>query len=248
MKPEFSIITCTYNSERFLPQTIQSVQTQTYTNFEHIFIDALSTDSTVTLIRDYQQKFPSQVKLFQQPPQGIAMAMNFGASVATGTILSYLHSDDTYASAQVLQHVTDAFIQQPKARWCIGDQIIINEADEVIEHWVTREYSFALLKRMNFIPHQATFIQKSLFDEVGGFRPYKYAMDSDLWLRIGEKNLPIQLHENLAKFRRHVGSLSTREARNTMREDYMIRRQLVRDPITRFRDYVNYRLNMLWYR
>lgn len=244
----FSIVTCTYNSARFLPDTIRSVCTQTDKNFEHIFVDAFSTDDTLTIIKDYQRKFPDTVKWFQRKPRGIAEAMNFGSSKATGEILSHLHSDDMYASSKVLSSVSRVFCAHPEAKWCIGDQIIINEHGQEIQKWVTREYSYALLKRMNFIPHQATFIKKTLFDEVGGFRLYKYAMDSDLWLRIGERNRPIQIHEFLAKFRRHSGSLSTAEARDTMREDYMIRRQLKRDPLTRIRDYANYVCNMMRYK
>ena len=62
----------------------------------------------------------------------------------------------------------------------------------------------------NFIPHPATFIERELFEKVGKFDTgLKYAMDYDLWLRLGNIAEPLQLNDHLSVFRRHAGSLST---------------------------------------
>jgi len=67
VQPFFSIVTCTYNSERFVQRNIDSVRSQTFKNYEHIFIDGYSKDRTVQIIRDYLSKSKSKVKLFQFP-------------------------------------------------------------------------------------------------------------------------------------------------------------------------------------
>ena len=75
---KFSIITCTYNSEKFLKKNIESVKKQNFKDFEHIFIDGFSQGGTINIIKNYQTEFPQRVKLFQVEPKGISHAMNEG--------------------------------------------------------------------------------------------------------------------------------------------------------------------------
>jgi glycosyltransferase involved in cell wall biosynthesis len=79
MKPFFSIITATLNSEKFLRDNIESVKKQTFQDFEHIFIDGFSNDATVEIIKEYQrERGESKVKIFQYPPKGVTDAFNKG--------------------------------------------------------------------------------------------------------------------------------------------------------------------------
>lgn len=76
IKPFFTIITCTYNSAIFVENNIRSVKEQSYTDFEHIFIDGNSTDTTLDKIRKYQNKYPQKVMLYARAPKGISNAFN----------------------------------------------------------------------------------------------------------------------------------------------------------------------------
>src|SRR3972149_10861806 len=102
---KFSIITCTYMSQRFISKNISSVSSQSYRDFEHIFIDGYSTDGTIEKINQYQKEYPKQVKLYQAPRAGISNAMNIGIKKSEGDFLIHLHSDDSFHDSSVLTDV-----------------------------------------------------------------------------------------------------------------------------------------------
>lgn len=86
-----SIIIPTYNSERFVSDSIFSVLNQTYENIEVIIVDDGSTDNTVSLIQNIAD---SRIKLFSQINQGACVARNRGISESTGEFIKFLDSDD----------------------------------------------------------------------------------------------------------------------------------------------------------
>ena len=87
-----SIITITYNSERTLEDTIQSVMAQDYPNIEYIIIDGKSKDGTLAIVDKYKN-FVS--KVVSEPDRGLYDAMNKGWQHATGDIVGYINSDDS---------------------------------------------------------------------------------------------------------------------------------------------------------
>ena len=91
-----SIITPTYNSEKFISATIQSVQNQTYSNWELIIIDDCSTDKTVEIINNII-KLDDRVKLHSLTKnEGTGVARNFGIANSNGSYISFLDSDDLW--------------------------------------------------------------------------------------------------------------------------------------------------------
>ncbi len=91
-----SIIVPTYNTEKFIRSTIDSVLNQTYTNWEMILVDDASTDKTVSVIEEFAQK-DSRIKLFKLPKnQGNGFARNAALEKATGKYIAYLDADDLW--------------------------------------------------------------------------------------------------------------------------------------------------------
>ncbi|NBU81813.1 MAG: glycosyltransferase family 2 protein [Flavobacteriaceae bacterium] len=91
-----SIITPTYNSEKFISATIQSVQNQTYSNWELIIIDDCSSDNTVEIINN-KIKLDSRIKLHSlNENKGTGVARNLGITVSKGSYISFLDSDDLW--------------------------------------------------------------------------------------------------------------------------------------------------------
>lgn len=85
-----SIITCTWNSEKYLQECIESVKNQLWNlSIEHIFVDGLSTDRTLDIIQSYQEECKDRinVKILQSSPKGVYNAMNQGIENATGDYL-----------------------------------------------------------------------------------------------------------------------------------------------------------------
>lgn len=91
-----SIIMPSYNSEKYLPQTIESVLAQSYKNFELLIVDDCSTDNSVSVIKEYQEK-DSRIRLFHnEQNQGCAYSRNLALREAKGDWIAFLDSDDLW--------------------------------------------------------------------------------------------------------------------------------------------------------
>ena len=216
---KFSIITCTWNSAAYLPQNIESVQRQTYQDIEYIFVDGGSEDGTLDIIDRgvLKRRYVHNVR------GGVAHAMNKGIEIAKGEIIVHLHSDDYFAHERVLEQVRDSFAKS-SASWLFGRCLSDINGTRVPETYIVPKYSYPRLLKGNFIPHPATFIKRELFEKSGKFDAgLKYAMDYDMWLRLGNIAEPLQLNDHLAVFRRHAGSLSTANPIAVLAEDYQVR-------------------------
>lgn len=219
---QFSIVTCTWNSQPFVKQAVESILNQDCQDFEIVFVDGGSTDGTL----EYLRSIPGRVTIVENIRGGIARAMNTGIAAAKGQVVAHLHSDDYYSSNQTLSRVETAF-QQSKAKWGFGRILSdVGGSSPLPESYVVPKYHFHKELMGNFIPHPATFISRGLFEEFGGFdEQLRYAMDYDFFLRIGRKYSPFQLNEHLAVFRRHAGSTTQANFSKSFNEDFRVRLQ-----------------------
>ncbi|MFA6315245.1 MAG: glycosyltransferase family 2 protein [Candidatus Paceibacterota bacterium] len=196
MKPRFSIITCTKNSEEYLKYNIDSVASQTFGNYEHIFVDGESTDRTIEIIEEYKNKFPDKVSLVSRPAKGISNAMNEGTMVTKGEYLIHLHSDDRLHDKEVLTDV-DLFLKQNNCDWIYGKETRINPSGTIVKttnrskcsRFSSRSFlGKYLLKFHSSINHQSVFIKRQVFEQYGYFdESIKCPMDYDFFLRIRNK-------------------------------------------------------------
>jgi glycosyltransferase involved in cell wall biosynthesis len=194
----FSIITCTKNSAKYLADNIASVKAQSFTDFEHVFIDGNSTDGTVEMIKEYQLEMPDRVKFFQFEPKGISAAMNCGIEKSSGEFSICMNSDDSFYDDKVLEDVDNFLRANPELDWIYGLANVVREdgsrilvyPNKPLLHF-NKSKSFIgryLMKIFRFVPHQAVFIKKSVFDKFGNFdESLRIEMDADLWFRIRNK-------------------------------------------------------------
>lgn len=158
--------------------------TQSFKDYEHIIIDGQSDDGTTKILKERGLKYKSAT------PRGIANAMNLGIDQANGQYLFFLNSDDSFYSPDVLKDVYQYLSEQPDLDWVFGN---IHETDgtKTIGYPPKRKifqgrHEF-ILKFYNYIPHQATFIKKSVFDKYGYFdESLATMMDPEYWLRISK--------------------------------------------------------------
>lgn len=216
---KFSIITCTWNSEPYIGQCIDSVRAQSYSAVEHVFVDGGSEDGTLQRI----QALGQSVQWTTGIRGGISNAMNVGAAMASGEIIAHLHGDDYYLSNSVLADVAEAFLRTD-AKWVFGRIASDIDGALISPTWKMPRFSRERLLRGNFIAHPALFIRRDFFNSLGGFdQGLKYAMDYDLWLRAAAVSEPIYIEKELAAFRRHEGSTSTANAEAAFVEDHSVR-------------------------
>ncbi|OON63810.1 hypothetical protein B0920_10805 [Massilia sp. KIM] len=224
--PTFSIVTCTWNSAATLADTLASVQSQTCQDFEHIFVDGGSTDATLDMIAAY----PGNKRVLRDVGGGISRAMNQGIEAARGEFIAHLHSDDYYAGPDVLATVARAFegartAGQP-ADWLYGNIQVLKDG-KLVPPYAMPPYSYrSFVAGRASIPHPAVFIRKAAFERHGMFdEQLKYAMDIDLWLRLGAVARPIMVDQPLTVFRDHAGSVSSANKIKARREEFAVRKR-----------------------
>lgn len=93
-----SIVTPSFNSEKYIEETIQSIQSQTHSNWEHIIVDDGSSDHTVSIIQKLQKEDPRIKLIVLSENSGSAVARNKGIECAKGSYLTFIDSDDIWFS------------------------------------------------------------------------------------------------------------------------------------------------------
>lgn len=219
MKYRFSIITCTKNSAKFVKDTIDSVKSQTFKDYEHVFIDGFSSDGTKEIIEKYQKENPERVKLFQSEPKGITNALNLGVTKSCGEYIIHMNSDDFFDNKEVLKKVNEFLIAQNNPDWIYGktkcvdadkNEIKTNNCTSFTQFNHNNIYKKQLLKYQNIICHQSVFIKKSIFNQYGEFDEKNIATaDYDYWLRIMNKTKWYFFDDIIADFRVHDKSFTS---------------------------------------
>jgi len=173
-EPLISIITISYNCVDSIERTIRSVLSQQYSRFEYIIVDGGSTDGTVEIIRKYQKDLAWWVS---ERDRGISDAFNKGIAAAKGTYVNLLNAGDCYVSPITLANV------EP----CLHSPLVTFRFMEENSGDVSRlapENELDIEKKA-LLGHQATFVQKSVYDAFGGYQTsYKIRMDFDFFLRV----------------------------------------------------------------
>lgn len=177
-----SIITITHNSALTLRTTIESVLLQTYPDIEYIIVDGASTDGTIELVSEYEDK----VDFFQSnPDKGIYDALNKGISLATGEVVGILHSDDFFTSPDVIATVVDHF-QRFDVDSVFGDVCFVNSnsLNKIVRYYSSRIFCPSLF-RFGLMPaHPSFYVKRSCYEKYGGYSlNYSISSDFDLLIR-----------------------------------------------------------------
>jgi glycosyltransferase involved in cell wall biosynthesis len=202
--PLVSVIIPTYNSERYIRDTLASVFAQTYSNFELIVIDDGSSDETVSLLQTYGDR----VCLVAQPNQGPAAARNHGLRLAKGELIAFLDSDDLWLPEKLDKQVR--FMQQhPDCGLISTEMSTFNDSGMLDTGVKARIYNIKNGRVMrnllfgNWIQTSGVMARRECFATVGYFTEEKGLFGEDwiLWMQIAAR-YPIHfMEEPLAKIR-----------------------------------------------
>lgn len=188
--PLISIVTPSFNQASFIGEALQSVQHQSYTNWEHLVIDGNSTDGTVELLRDLTTNGKQHnVSWVSERDSGQSEALNRGFRQAKGDIIGWLNSDDRYR-AGCFERIVQAFEDNPGVDIFYGDYLLVNELGRVFQ--IRREIEFSrfilLYHRVLYIPTTTTFFRRKIFDEGNWLdENLQYAMDLDFFIRLSAR-------------------------------------------------------------
>jgi teichuronic acid biosynthesis glycosyltransferase TuaG len=206
--PLVSIITPTFNSEKFIALTIKSIQDQTYLNWEMIIVDDCSWDKTVSIITDFALK-DSRIQLFQlKKNSGTGVARNMALSKSTGRFISFLDSDDLWKPNKLEKQVN--FLLKNKLPFTFSFYECIDEDGKSLSKWVEApiNLSYRQLFFCNYVGNLTGIYDVNYFGKIA-ISSIRKRQDWMLWLTILKKLKKAQaIPESLAFYRIRENSIS----------------------------------------
>ena len=192
-EPRISIITINYNDQLGLQKTIESVISQTYTGIEFIVVDGDSSDGSKGIIDQYSSQI---TKWVSKKDKGIYHAMNKGIKMATGDYLLFLNSGDSLIDLEVVKTVSNEMTDNKDLYY--GD-IYFKRKDKTTKETFPETLTFDFFYYNN-LSHQATFIKRTLFDDLFLYNEsYKIAADWEFFIyaickaNVSYRHLPIYI-------------------------------------------------------
>ena len=239
---KISIIMPSYNQARFVEAAIQSVLSQDFQDLELLFIDGGSTDGTMEIVEKYKDYFTHCIS---EPDNGQSDALHKGFCLATGTVLTWLNTDDLLLPG-ALRQVEKTFETSPQLSWLLGNVIWIDADDIVLKCWRGEGYTPGWMPLGLFAAGgPSAFFKKELYEQVGGMNlNLHYQMDTELWWRFamaGERFhrmsgyiWALRLHED-AKMSGHMFTTSDNPDQLQMSETKAKERKHIADLTSSFR-------------
>jgi glycosyltransferase involved in cell wall biosynthesis len=187
---EITVITPSFNSERFIEQTMQSVALQRSDSLsvEHLIIDGGSKDSTAKIVEQFAH---SDTRFISERDNGPADAINKGFALAKGKYISWLNSDDFYMPG-ALKRAVEVLEKKSSKAFCFGHCPIVDENGREIRKRITSFKEFwyplscrPLIRTLNYISQPAMIIRRAALEKAGPLRTdLKAAWDYDFTLRL----------------------------------------------------------------
>lgn len=207
--PKITVVTPSYNQGEFLRETIESVLNQDYPNLEYFIIDGGSTDESIDIIREYEDRVDWWVS---EKDEGQSDAISKGFERATGDLLGWLNSDDLYFPG-ALQKIGEAYVQNPGAAIYAGGIAIGAKGNGGIRKCSIPTpplKAFSLYGILGF-GQQSAFFSADAYRKIGGLNRDLYMrMDGDLMYRL-MSNSPsaVIIYSMVGFFRWHDTTKST---------------------------------------
>lgn len=215
--PLVSVIIPAYNAERFLPQTLASIQAQTYQNLEILVVDDGSCDRTPQIVQALAQQDP-RIQLLQQANGGVAAARNHGLRQAKGEFIAPIDADDLWWPEAVAKLVNQLQKSRPQVGVVYAWSADIDEQAQPsggIHAATVVGNVYKTLICHNFLGNaSSTLIRKTCLDCVGGYDSQLKAQnaqgceDWDLYLRLAERFKFAVVPEFLVGYRKVTSSMS----------------------------------------
>jgi glycosyltransferase involved in cell wall biosynthesis len=220
MLPKVSIITATYNSAATVKDTLESVAKQTYPNIEHIIVDGLSTDETLTIAKQYN------VKIICEKDKGLYDAINKGIKSSTGEIVGILNSDDFFPNENIIQKVATTF-QVKNTDGVYGNIAFVKPENlsKIIRQYNSSKFVPGKFKYGYMPAHPSFYATKKCFEKFGYYHiDYKIAADYELLMRFifTHKISTTYINENLVYMR--TGGVSNQN----LKSRYILNKEIVK--------------------
>lgn len=180
--PKVSVITTTYNDAANLRMIMEQVAEQDYENLEYIIVDGGSTDETLELIRQMEERLPGQVQWISEKDNGIYDAINKGIRLATGDIIGCCF--DRYADEGVISRMVS--IMELEGTDGVHGDLCYMDGDRVVRRWHQGQGNI----RSGWMPgHPTLYLRRAVYERFGLYKTdYRIAADYEFMVRILYRN------------------------------------------------------------
>lgn len=215
MSPKVSVNICCYNGEKFIKDAIESVRKQTFDDFEIIFINDGSTDSTKEVIKKIDDP---RIRYFYQEHTGLGAARNKAIEFSRADYIAFLDCDDIW-EPEKLELQVKVLDDDPEIGLVHSDGYTVTEDNRIIGRFFqtrhpVRGYMIEDLIKDYRIACSAAVIRKGLLNKIGYFRnDFKVSEEYDLFLRMSLVARFDYIDKVLIRYRLHPDNIS----RNTER-------------------------------
>ena len=194
-----SVVVASFNGERFLRETLESVFAQDYDPFEVVFVDDGSSDGTAEIARSFPLRY------VYQENAGLPAARNAGVALATGELIAFVDDDDVWPRTKL--GVQASYLGEHQKVGCVLGRNEWIVEDGVEPPKLERDPIFDELGGIQLV---TMMIRRSAFEALGGFDPtYRYAEDRDLFVRMREQGIEYAVLPDLVLYKRLHGSNMT---------------------------------------
>lgn len=180
--PKVSVITTTYNDAANLKMIMEQVAEQDYENLEYIIVDGGSTDETLELIRQMEERLPGQVQWISEKDNGIYDAINKGIRLATGDIIGCCF--DRYADEGVISRMVS--IMELEGTDGVHGDLCYMDGDRIVRRWHQGQGNI----RSGWMPgHPTLYLRRAVYERFGLYKTdYRIAADYEFMVRILYRN------------------------------------------------------------
>lgn len=220
--PLISIITACYNSEKFIGETIRSVLSQTYTNWELIIVDDCSSDNSVTIIETFSHT-NSSIKLIKNTSnKGVAVARNTATKAAKGQYIAFLDSDDVWKPHKLQTQIN--FMVENNYNVCYSSYELIDEKGNILNKTINAlpELSLKKLLKSNYVGNLTGMYNTSKLGKIY-VKNLRKRQDWLLWIEaLKRSKKPAKgIQESLAFYRVRENSMSSNKF-NLLKYNYWV--------------------------
>lgn len=212
--PKISIVVPSFNQEKYLSETLQSLVEQQYPALEVIIQEGVSSDASGIIAESFATRYPAIFQLFVEKDSGQADALNRGFARATGEILAFLRSDDTYLPGAL--HRVAEEIDPARGRYVVMGRCLFTDENSRcvgVEHpaeYVSHFEHLAIWKRgFNTIAQSSVFWHRAVGERCGGLDVNEHhTLDYDLFCRFSRHYPFHRIDELFSTYRLHDRSKS----------------------------------------
>ncbi|WP_310557745.1 glycosyltransferase [Flavobacterium sp.] len=216
-KPKITVLLPVYNCELYIQTAVESILNQTFTDFEFLIIDDASTDTTVAILKKFND---SRIQLIEKPiNSGYTNSLNYGLQLAKGDYIARMDGDDISYPERFAKQI--AYLEtHPEVVVCGTNQKIIGN-DKLITLPVSNEAIKIGLLWGNRIPHSSAMIRKKILEDynIQYDTSTEPAEDYHLWIKLLAFGKLYNLPEVLLEYRVYSDQVSRKRAEEQKKSD-----------------------------